>query len=85
METTIIDSRTDFSQWAVERAREIVAQEGTAVALAARNMDEKAIGQAGNVLGQAIADAMIEVFEGLTAYVEARGSLVRSVSSQDHR
>jgi hypothetical protein len=34
-------------------------------------MDEKAIGQADNVLGQAIAEVMIEVFDGLTAHVEA--------------
>ena len=29
------------------------------------NMDDTEIGQAGNALGQAIADAMLEVFDGL--------------------
>jgi hypothetical protein len=70
METVTIDNRADFAQWAVERAREIVSQQGTALAMAARDMDEKAIGEAGNSLGQAIADAMIEVFDGLMAGVE---------------
>jgi hypothetical protein len=70
MDTVTIDNRADFAQWAVERAREIVSQEGTALALAARDMDEKAIGEAGNALGQAIADAMIDVFDGLVAGVD---------------
>jgi hypothetical protein len=65
METVTIDSRSDFLQWAIERARQIVSEEGTSLALAARDMDEKRIGEAGNSLGQAIADSMIEVFDGL--------------------
>ncbi|NTF59451.1 hypothetical protein G6K91_31545 [Agrobacterium rhizogenes] len=65
METVTIDSRSDFLQWAIERARQIVSEVGTSLALAARDMDEKRIGEAGNALGQAIADSMIEVFDGL--------------------
>lgn len=64
METITIDNRSDFLQWAIERARLIVSEQGTGLALAARDMDEKRIGEAGNELGQAIADAMIEVFDG---------------------
>nr|WP_200985126.1 hypothetical protein [Rhizobium rhizogenes]QCL09117.1 hypothetical protein pC5.7b_250 [Rhizobium rhizogenes]QCL09498.1 hypothetical protein pC5.8a_6 [Rhizobium rhizogenes] len=65
METVTIDNRSDFLQWAIERARQIVSEQGTSLALAARDMDEKRIGEAGNALGQAIADSMIEVFDGL--------------------
>lgn len=65
METVTIDNRSDFALWAIERAKVIVSEEGTALALAARDMDDNQIGQAGNALGQAIADAMLEVFDGL--------------------
>lgn len=65
METVTIDNRSDFALWAIERAKVIVSEEGTALALAARDMDDNRIGQAGNALGQAIADAMLEVFDGL--------------------
>ena len=67
METTEISSRSDFAQWAIERAREIVMNEGSALALAARDMDEQALAASGTALGQAIADAMLEVFDGLIA------------------
>jgi hypothetical protein len=65
METVTVDNRSDLIQWAIERAREIVSEQGTALAVAARDMEEKQIREAGNALGQAIADAMIEVFDGL--------------------
>lgn len=65
METVTIDNRSDFALWAIERAKLVVSEEGTALALAARDMDDAAIGVAGNALGQAIADAMLEVFDGL--------------------
>jgi hypothetical protein len=65
METVTIDNRSDFALWAIERAKLIVSDEGTALALAARDMDDATIGTAGNALGQAIADAMLEVFDGL--------------------
>lgn len=69
-ESVTIDNRVDFAQWAIERAKAIVALEGTALALAARDMDEATIGDAGNALGQAIADALLEVFDGLTEGLE---------------
>jgi hypothetical protein len=65
METVTIDNRSDFALWAIERAKLVVSEEGTALALAARDMDDAAIGVAGNALGQAIADAMLEVYDGL--------------------
>ncbi|CCM79027.1 hypothetical protein [Rhizobium mesoamericanum] len=45
-ETVTIESRNDFAQWAIERARAIVAEQGGDLAIAARDMDEQAIGQA---------------------------------------
>lgn len=64
-ETVAIENRSDFALWAIERAKEIVAQEGTALALAARDMDEEKLRDAGQKLGAAISDAMLEVFDGL--------------------
>lgn len=66
METVEIDNRSDFALWAIQRAQEIVTNEGTALALAARDMDETALNVSGAALGKAIADAMLEVFDGLT-------------------
>jgi hypothetical protein len=65
METTTIASRADFVQWAVERARTIVADQGGNLALAARDMEEARIAETGNALGQAIVDALLEVFDTL--------------------
>jgi hypothetical protein len=65
METTEIASRSDFTLWAIQRAQEIVTTQGAAFAIAARDMDEKALAQSATDLGQAIADAMLEVFDGL--------------------
>ena len=65
METTEIGSRSDFALWAIQRAQEIVTTQGAAFAIAARDMDEKALAQSATNLGQAIADAMLEVFDGL--------------------
>ena len=60
-----IETRSEFALWATERAKEIVAREGTALALAARDMDEEALRDAGQKLGSAISDALLEVFDGL--------------------
>lgn len=65
METATINNRADFAQWAIERSRAIVAEQGGNLALAARDMDEGQIAETGNALGQAIADALLEVFDGL--------------------
>jgi len=67
METVTIESRAEFSQWAIERARAIVAEQGGDLALAVRDMDEDAIARTGGALGQAITDALMEVFDGLLA------------------
>lgn len=65
METTTISTRADFAQWAIERSRAIVAEQGGNLALAARDMDEAQIADTGNALGQAIVEALLEVFDGL--------------------
>ena len=41
------------------------AQEGTALAIAARDMDEESLREAGHRLGGAISEALLEVFDGL--------------------
>jgi hypothetical protein len=60
-----IETRADFAQWAIERARPIVTDQGGDLALAARDMKEDQIASAGNALGQAIVDALLEVFDSL--------------------
>lgn len=60
-----IESRADFAQWAIERSRAIVADQGGDLALAARDMSDEKIAETANALGQAIVDALLEVFDGL--------------------
>jgi hypothetical protein len=67
MDTVEINGRSDFALWAIQRAQEIVMAQGSALALAARDMDEEALKENGAALGKAIADAMLEVFDGLMA------------------
>ncbi|HBF28193.1 hypothetical protein [Rhizobium sp.] len=64
--TTEIDNRVEFALWANARAQEILVNEGSALALAARDMDDSQIQDAGLKLGAAIAEALLEVFDGLT-------------------
>jgi hypothetical protein len=64
-ETMAIENRSDFAQWAVERSRAIVAEQGGDLALAARDMSDDKITEAASALGQAIVDALLEVFDGL--------------------
>ena len=64
-ETMAIENRSDFAQWAIERSRAIVAEQGGDLALAARDMSDDKIAEAANALGQAIVDALLEVFDGL--------------------
>ena len=61
-----IDSRGDFGLWAIEVAKQIVADQGFELARAARDGSEDDVRVAGNALGQAITNAMMEVFDGLT-------------------
>ena len=60
-----IDNRGDFGLWAVEVAKQIVADQGFELARAARDGTEDYVRAAGNALGQAITNAMMEVFDGL--------------------
>lgn len=64
-ETISIENRSDFAQWAIERSRVIVAEQGGNLALAARDMSDDKIAETGNALGWAIVDALLEVFDGL--------------------
>lgn len=65
IETMSIENRGDFAQWAIERSRAIVADQGGYLALAARDMSDDKITETANALGQAIVDALLEVFDGL--------------------
>ena len=64
-DTISVRTRTDFANWAIERARAIVVEQGGDLALAARDLDEAAIATAGNALGQVITNALLEVFDGM--------------------
>ena len=60
-----IENRGDFGLWAIEVAKQIVADQGFELARAARDGTEDDVRSAGNALGQAITKAMLEVFDGL--------------------
>lgn len=60
-----IDNRGDFGLWAIEVAKLIVSEEGFKLAKAARNGSDDDVRIAGNALGQAITNALLEVFDGL--------------------
>ncbi|WFU02295.1 hypothetical protein QA648_00480 [Rhizobium sp. CB3171] len=64
-DTTTITNRSDFAQWAIERARAIMGEEGADLALAAQGGNEETIRAAGNALGSAISEALLEVFDAL--------------------
>lgn len=66
-EVMTISSRSDFAQWAIERAKAIVAEEGGNLALSARDGDDAQIADTANALGQAIVTALVEVFDGLVS------------------
>jgi hypothetical protein len=58
-----IDNRGDFGLWAIEMTKQIVADQGFELARAARDGTEDDVRVAGNALGQAITNAMMEVFD----------------------
>jgi len=60
-----IDNRGDFGLWAIEVAKLIVSEEGFELARAARDGGEDDVRIAGNALGQAITNALLEVYDGL--------------------
>ena len=61
-----IETRGDFGMWAIEAAKQIVSEHGFALASAARDGTEEEVRAAGNALGQAITDALMEVYDGLS-------------------
>ena len=65
METMTIDNRDDFAEWAIDRAKSILTDQGSALATAARSGDESRMGEVANALGQAIIDAVLDTFDGL--------------------
>ncbi|NLS07126.1 hypothetical protein HGP14_27895 [Rhizobium sp. P32RR-XVIII] len=66
MEDSIkIDNRRDFGLWAIEVAKMIVSEQGFELASAARDGSEDDVRAAGNALGQAITNALMEVYDGL--------------------
>lgn len=65
-ETMTIANRGDFAIWAIERAKAIVAEQGGNLAVATRDHGDEEIATSANALGQAIVDALLEVFDGLT-------------------
>jgi hypothetical protein len=64
-DTVTVDNRGDFAMWAIERARAIVSDQGAALALAVRDGTDDDVRVSGNALGQAITDALLEVFDEL--------------------
>ncbi len=65
-----IDNRGDFGLWAIEVAKLIVSEEGFELARAARDGTEDDVRTAGNALGQAITNALLQVYDGLLEGVE---------------
>lgn len=65
MEAMTIDNRDDFAQWAIERTKTILTNQGSDLATAARTGDEARMDEAANALGQAIIDALLDTFDGL--------------------
>jgi hypothetical protein len=60
-----IDNRGDFGLWAIEVAKQIISSEGFELARAARDGTDDDVRAAGNALGQAITNAMMEIYDGL--------------------
>lgn len=73
MESEIkIDTRGDFGLWAIEVAKQIISEEGFELARAARDGTDDDVRAAGNALGQAITNALMEVYDGLLEKVDER-------------
>ena len=64
-DTIKIDNRGDFGLWAIEMAKQIVGDQGFELARAARDATDDDVRQAGNALGQAITNALMDVYDGL--------------------
>jgi hypothetical protein len=61
----IIDNRGDFGLRAIEAAKHIVGEQGSELAIAARDGTEEEVRAAANALGQAISSALLEVYDSL--------------------
>jgi hypothetical protein len=64
-DTIEIGNRGDFGLWAIEAAKLVVSEEGFDLAKAARDGGEEDVRSAGNALGQAITNLLMEVYDGL--------------------
>jgi hypothetical protein len=60
-----IENRGDFALWAIEAAKQIVGEHAFELAKAARDGNDDEMRAAGNALGQAITNALLEVYDGL--------------------
>ncbi len=60
-----VGNRGDFGLWAIEVAKQIISEQGFELAKAARDGTDDDVRAAGNALGQAITDALMEVYDGL--------------------
>ncbi len=67
-----IDNRGDFGLWAIEVAKQIISEQGFELARAARDGMDDDVRAAGNALGQAITNALMEVYDGLIEKVDER-------------
>ena len=65
MDTTVINNREEFAQWAIERANVILVEQGSALATAARSGDEEQLSSTANALGQTIVDTLLDAFDSL--------------------
>ena len=63
-DTMTIASRSDFALWTIKRAKTILAVQGADL-LAARDQGDDRIAQTANAMGQAIVDALLEVFDSM--------------------
>lgn len=71
-ETMTISNRSDFALWAIERAKATVAEEGGNLAISTLDQSDDEIAASANALGQAIVNALLEVFDGLMQEYGAR-------------
>ncbi|NTJ67810.1 hypothetical protein G6M50_20540 [Agrobacterium rhizogenes] len=67
-----IDNRGDFGLWAIEVAKQIISEQGFELAKAARDGTDDDVRVAGNALGQAITNALMEVYDGLLEKLDER-------------
>ena len=57
METMAISTQANFAEWAIERAKSILTDQGSHLITAAQTGDEARMSEAANAIGQVIMDA----------------------------